>query len=90
MVLYKLLVGTQPNFDDLKELFPDIHASLSKLLTMTSEEVESCCLNFTVDIEYGPGEVKTIELIEGQGQTVVTVRNRRRYVQLYTHVGLLG
>eukprot|EP00983_Pelagomonas_calceolata_P109728 1159589-Pelagomonas_calceolata.AAC.5 len=48
LVLFKKLTGMRPCFQDIQELFPDIHQNLSKLLQMSEEAIAACGLNFTV------------------------------------------
>lgn len=42
------LLGQQPKFDDLKDVHPDIYASLQKLLLMSAAEVDALELKFQV------------------------------------------
>lgn len=48
MVLYKKLMGQQIGLADLAELHPDVHASLTKLLDMSGEQLEALNLAFQV------------------------------------------
>jgi len=84
LVLFKKLTGMRPCFQDIQELFPDIHQNLSKLLQMSEEAIAACGLNFTVDMECGFGEIETVDLKPGGAQINVTCENCREYVDLYT------
>lgn len=83
MVLYKKLMGGKPLFDDLRELHPDVHQNLKKLL-----EYEGCVddfgLCFQVECEVGFGERETVDLMPGGDSIAVTAANRVEYVSLYT------
>ncbi|KAG2488735.1 hypothetical protein HYH03_012734 [Edaphochlamys debaryana] len=68
---------------DLRELAPEVASSLAQLLTMEPGLVEGLGLVFQVDVEMGFGEVESVDLMPGGGDTPVTAANRRLYVDLY-------
>ncbi|KAL6756665.1 hypothetical protein V8C86DRAFT_2644732 [Haematococcus lacustris] len=84
LVLYKKLMGAKPTFEDLTELYPEVASSLRKLMLMTAEEVEACCLTFQVDMEVGFGHTETVDLVPGGSELPVTPDNRALYVEHYT------
>ena len=51
-VLYKKLMGQPPVFDDLRELHPDVHVNLGKLLTHATGDVEEFELFFQVTMQW--------------------------------------
>eukprot|EP00195_Chlamydomonas_chlamydogama_P006855 CAMPEP_0202911740 /NCGR_PEP_ID=MMETSP1392-20130828/55763_1 /ASSEMBLY_ACC=CAM_ASM_000868 /TAXON_ID=225041 /ORGANISM="Chlamydomonas chlamydogama, Strain SAG 11-48b" /LENGTH=556 /DNA_ID=CAMNT_0049602365 /DNA_START=33 /DNA_END=1703 /DNA_ORIENTATION=- len=83
MVLYKKLMGQKPGFDDLAELYPEVHASLKKTLAYEGEVAE-WGLYFQVEMEVGFGEIESVELIPGGATMPVNNANRAEYVRLYT------
>jgi hypothetical protein len=82
-LVYKLLQGGVPVFDDLREVSPATHASLQKLLTHPPERVEAeLGLVFAADYEH-LGERHSDELKPGGRDVAVTGESVREYVALY-------
>ncbi|GBF93834.1 HECT E3 ubiquitin [Raphidocelis subcapitata] len=83
IVLYKKLMGRALGLEDLAELHPEVHASLSKLLAMPPGEVEALALTFEVESEVEVGRVAAVELMPGGAAEAVTADNRGDYARLY-------
>ncbi len=54
-MLYKRLTGLAVELEDLKELHPDVHLNLTKLLEMQPEDLNDLGLFFQVNMERGKG-----------------------------------
>eukprot|EP00877_Chromochloris_zofingiensis_P010517 jgi/Chrzof1/5719/Cz16g12280.t1 len=83
MVLYKKLMGQQIGLADLAELHPDVHASLTKLLDMSGEQLEALNLAFQVESEMSFGEIESVDLLPNGASVAVTAANKAEYVKLY-------
>jgi len=82
-VVYKLLQGGVPAFDDLKDASPRLHSSLCDMLRHPPDAVEADFgLNFEVSYSV-MGEVRTAELQPDGASTAVTGTNVREFVALY-------
>lgn len=77
------IIQHRPTFEDLREVAPEIHSSLGKLLEL--EDASQLGLYFQVDTEgeFGEGR-RQVDLIEHGGEVQVTNANRHEYVKLYT------
>ncbi|XP_067105977.1 probable E3 ubiquitin-protein ligase HERC3 isoform X1 [Osmerus mordax] len=83
LVLYKLLLGSGPSLDDLKELSPTEGRSLQQLLDHEGDDIEEAfCLNFAITREYY-GVTEVVELVPGGESIIVDKNNREEFVQAY-------
>jgi len=85
--LYKHLLSWPVMLSDLEHLDTDTYSSLKKLLKL--EDVECCCLDFTVT-ENVLGEVRSILLKPDGDQIDVTNANLNEYIELQLKYRLLG
>ena len=82
-VVYKLLQGRVPTFDDLADVSPRMHASLSQLLAAPPEEVEAT-FGLTFEISFSVlGTMRTAELVPQGASVAVSGDNVRQFVALY-------
>jgi len=84
--LYKHILGWPVTVADLEQLDADTYANLCKLKDL--EDVEVCCLDFTVTEDHW-GTAQTIELKSDGANCMVTNRNVDEYIQLQMRYRLL-
>lgn len=84
-IFYKKILGNPIYLEDIIMSFPVVGKGLKALLDWEGEDVEEVfCLDFTFSIrQYG--KMKVFQLCENGTNTMVTTKNRRRYVDLYIH-----
>ncbi|KAK9903911.1 hypothetical protein WJX75_000261 [Coccomyxa subellipsoidea] len=83
MVVYKMLMGRDVGFEDLKDVHPDVYSSLKKLLAYQGDFSE-LGLVFQVEQEADFGEPNlVVDLIPKGGEVAVTAENRQQYVTAY-------
>lgn len=85
LALYKKLLDTLPDLEDLKELSPTEGRSLQQLLDYAHDDLEEVfCLNFTIcRVNYGVTEMKM--LVPGGDKITVTKNNRQEFVAAYVN-----
>ncbi|CCD73459.1 HECT domain-containing protein [Caenorhabditis elegans] len=85
LALYKYLLDTPPDLEDLCELSPSEGKGLKMLLSYEEDDVEDVFgLNFCISFNI-LGETHTTELLSGGTEKPVTNANRDEYVRLYVH-----
>ncbi|CAN0125362.1 unnamed protein product [Scytosiphon promiscuus] len=82
LVVYKLVMGGTPTLEDLKEAQPAVGRGLQQLLDFEGDVESTFSRTFQISYEVF-GAVKTFDLKEGGGETVVSRDNREEYVDLY-------
>lgn len=78
MHLYKKIVGTQANIDDMQKIDPTFHQSLT---WMKENDVACLEMTFSTDVETF-GKVEEVELMEGGADINVTEENKEQYIDL--------
>lgn len=86
MACFKVLIGEDPNLDDLTEWEPETAQSLEIMLNWDEEKMgslqEVMCRTFTADVEHF-GEITQKELKEGGSSIPVTKDNVAEFVRLF-------
>ena len=84
-LIYKKLMGYGATFEDLREIHPMVHQSLTKVLDYTGDVEEDFGLTFRVEYDSGfGGGIQFVDLVSGGEHTAVTKENRHEYVELYS------
>mmetsp|Transcript_13405 Transcript_13405/g.29667 ORF Transcript_13405/g.29667 Transcript_13405/m.29667 type:complete len:781 (-) Transcript_13405:1579-3921(-) len=87
--LYKHMCGWPCQFADLEQVDEEVYENLKKLLEMNPEEMEYCCLDFTVTEEVM--DVKQeIELVPGGKDMDVTCDNLPEYMEATLQYKMMG
>ncbi|KAJ9450076.1 putative E3 ubiquitin-protein ligase mug30 [Diplonema papillatum] len=86
-VAYKKLLYIEPDFDDLKDLDPELYHSFKALLAFDEEKEgatveDTFCTSFTVTHDVF-GEKVEVEIIPGGKDVPLTKANRQEYVDRY-------
>lgn len=85
---WKVAHSAQSSIDDLSYLDTQLFTSLSKLLTMSAEEIESLDLSFVINEQVG-ADVLLYDLAPPNGESMaVTKSNRLQYVHLIANFKL--
>ena len=88
LVVYKMLLGVEPTFDDLRSAKPAVASSLQQFLEMAPREVaameQAWALTYDTYL-FGERNVKTVPLKPGGEDLTVTYEQRAEYVQAYAH-----
>jgi len=84
--LYKHILGWPLTIEDLEQLDADTYANLLKLKDL--DDVEVCCLDFTVTEDHW-GDTMAVDLKENGANLAVTNENADEYVQLQMRYRLL-
>uniref|UniRef100_A0AC35UAX6 HECT domain-containing protein n=1 Tax=Rhabditophanes sp. KR3021 TaxID=114890 RepID=A0AC35UAX6_9BILA len=87
-MLYKKLLSTQLDLEDLKELDNTMYNSMNELLN-TSDAENIFFLNFTASYQDVTGMAHTHELITNGKNVCVTDANKKEYVRLYVNYLLI-
>ncbi|CAC5368389.1 HERC4 [Mytilus coruscus] len=83
LALYKKLLKRSPDFEDLKELMPQLGRGLEQMMDYEEDDFEDVfCQTFEISVE-SFGEVKNVELCKGGSKKPVTKSNRKEYLDLY-------
>eukprot|EP00986_Skeletonema_menzelii_P012401 scaffold6832_cov81-Skeletonema_menzelii.AAC.24 len=75
------LLGKQNSLDDLKNLDPEFYKNIKSLRHMSGLEIKSLGLTFETTV----GKNKTVELIPGGSNILVTKENVIQYIHLVSH-----
>ncbi len=75
------LLGKQNSLDDLKNMDPEFYKHIKSLRHMTAQDIKSLGLTF----ETTAGKSKTVELIPGGSNVLVTKENVIQYIHLVSH-----
>lgn len=84
LLLYKMVLGGRPSFQDLKDVFPELAKGLQDLLDFEGDVESTFCRSFEVEYEFF-GEMKRVELKDQGSSIAVTDSNREEFVELYTN-----
>lgn len=87
-VLYKMLLGSKPTLQDLKELDPQLGDGLQSLLDFKGDVETTFCRTFSLTFDVY-GEKQTVLLKPGGDTINVTNANRKEYVDLYVEYHLV-
>ena len=86
MACFKVLIGEQPNLEDLREWEPETAQSLEIMLNWDEEKMgtleEVMCRTFTADLELF-GEITQKDIKEGGSNIPVTKDNVVEFVRLF-------
>ena len=86
MACFKVLIGEEPNLDDLRQWQPETARSLELMLNWDEKKSgvfeQVMCRYFTVDVEQF-GEISQRELKEDGASTLVTRDNVHEFVRLF-------
>jgi len=83
-LMFKALVGTPVELDDLSYINHQHWESLNKLPEYSDEEIEEMCLDFTATVTGAIHEKIEVELCEGGADRALTKENVEEYIRLYT------
>ena len=86
-VLYKMLLGSKPTLQDLKELDPQLGGGLQSLLDFEGDVESTFCRTFSLTFDVY-GEKRTVQLKQDGEKIHVTNANREEYVDLYVEYHL--
>jgi len=75
------LLGKQNSLDDLKNMDPEFYKHIKSLRHMSAQDIKSLGLTF----ETTAGKNKTVELIPGGSNVLVTKENVIQYIHLVSH-----
>ena len=78
------LLGKVNSLEDLKNYDTDFYRNLTKLLNLTSSEIESMGLTFELTLGEG-SSTRTVELMRGGRNRSVTKENVIQYIHLVAH-----
>ena len=82
-VVYKLLQGRLPTFDDLADVSPALHGSLSAMLAAPPADVEAT-FGLTFEVSFSVlGALRTAELVPQGASVAVSGDNVRQFVAAY-------
>lgn len=87
--MYKHLLGWPVQFDDLALIDEEFHANLKKIWTLSDEEVEYMCLDFSTT-EKTFDTVEEFELVENGREIDVTKDNLPEYMEACLKFRLFG
>ena len=87
---YKHMLGWPITFDDLQAQDEEYYNSLRKLASSNASDIESLCLDFTLQEETMLGVRRVIELVPGGGQKSVTSENLSEYLEAILRYRMLG
>jgi ubiquitin-protein ligase E3 C len=77
------LLGKRNSLEDLKNYDLEYYRNLIKLLSLSAAEIESLCLTFEITLgDEMTGKVRTVELLAGGRNAVVTKQSVIQYVHL--------
>lgn len=85
---YKMLLNKPITLDDIEEVDPTLHKSLTWMLenSIDGEDEDSKIIDTTFSVEHEAfGVIRTHELKEGGGNLPVTEANKKEYVKLYVN-----
>lgn len=82
-VFFKKLLNKKTTFYDLKEIDPELFMSLSNLKKLSSEEIDSLGLSFTINYISSKYKSKTYNLAEDKNERQVTKANVNSFINRY-------
>ena len=83
-LVYKLLLGGTPAFEDLQQVSPELHTQLRSLLQPAPGAASADTLGLTFEVSYQTlGAMRTAELVPGGADLALTAANAREYVAHY-------
>lgn len=78
--LYKHILGWPVTFEDLQLVDQDVYSNMKKLLTLSEEELEYACLDFTVTENF-MDQRRTVDLVPNGSNIDVTTENLPEYLE---------
>jgi E3 ubiquitin-protein ligase HUWE1 len=78
----KHMLGQAPTLADLESQDPEFFTSLTRVLSLSREELAACDFAFVRTVEHALGERRDEELVPGGADITVTHANRHLYVEL--------
>lgn len=78
--LYKHILGWPVTFEDLQLVDQDVYNNMKKLLTLSEEELEYACLDFTVTENF-MDQRRTVDLVPNGSNIDVTTENLPEYLE---------
>lgn len=79
------LLGRSNSLEDLKNFDHEFYQNLTKLLTMSAEDIDGLGLTFDLNLGEGREVTETVELVSGGRTRPVTKNNVIQYVHLVAH-----